>query len=99
MPECPPETPCEYCIASPAKLRSGLGSLASFASHRSTCKKLSEKNKKQKIKQSAPADAKQSASAAVELDSKSAKRSRSTGTGGLSMPLKLGSTVNVIFGM
>ena len=94
MPDVPPETRCEYRITSPAKLRSDYCTFVSFASHRSACKK-----KKQKNKHSAPADAKQFASAAVELDSKSAKRSRPTDTGGRSLPLKLGSTVNVIFGM
>ena len=98
MPDVPPETACEHCITIPAKLRSGFTSKNSFASHRSTCKKNNHGKKKQTIKPSAPA-AKQSASAAVKLDSKSAKRQRPTGIGSLSMPLKLGTTVNVIFGM
>ena len=62
-----------------------------------------EKKKKQKIKQSAPAAAKQSAAAAAKqltaAAAAAAKRSRATGTGGPSLPLKLGSTVDVFFGM
>ena len=104
MPDVDPETPCEYCTTSPAKLRSGFCSLGSFASHRSTCKnKLSQKKKKQKTKQSAPADAKQPAAAAAKQSTAAAaaaaKRSRATGTGDPSLPLELGSTVDVYFGM
>ena len=104
MPDVDPETPCEYCTTSPAKLRSGFCSLSSFASHRSTCKnKLSQKKKKQKTKQSAPADAKQPAAAAAKQSTAAAaaaaKRSRATGTGDPSLPLELGSTVDVYFGM
>ena len=98
MPDVPPETPCEYCISIPPKLRSAFNSQSSFGSHRSTCKGK-HGPKKQKIQASAPAAAKQSASAAAKSNSKSAKRNRPTGTGSLSMPLKLGSTVDVIFGM
>ena len=91
MPDVDPETPCEYCTTSPAKLRSGFCSLSSFASHRSTCKnKLSQKKKKQKTKQSAPADAKQPAAAAAKQSTAAAaaaaKRNRSTGTGDPSLP-------------
>ena len=86
----------------------------SFASHRSTCKnKLgpSRKKKKQKTKQYAPADAKQSAPAdanqsaaaaakqSTATAAAAAKRSRATGTDGPRLPLKLGSTVDVFFGM
>ena len=99
MPDVPPETACEHCITIPAKLRSGFTSKNSFASHRSSCKKNNHGKKKQTIRPSAPA-AKQPASAAVKLDSKSkAKRKRTTGTVSLSMPLKLGTTVNVFYGM
>ena len=108
MPDVDPETPCEYCTTSPAKLRSGFCSLSSFASHRSTCKnKLlngepSQTKKKQKTKpaaaaatQPAAAAAKQSKAAATAA----AKRNRATGTGDPSLPLELGSTVDVFFGM
>ena len=90
MPDVDPETPCEYCTTSPAKLRSGFCSLSSFASHRSTCKK--NKKKKQKTKP-ATQPATQPAAAAA------AKRNRATGTGDPSLPLELGSTVDVFFGM
>ena len=109
MPDVDPETPCEYCTTSPAKLRSGFCSLGSFSSHRSTCKKkllelqlLERTKKKQKIQpatqpatQPAAAAAKQSKAAAAAA----AKRNRSTGTGDPSLPLELGSTVDVFFGM
>ena len=98
MPDVPnPEPCCEYCITNgreTARLRSGFKTDASFASHRSACKK-----KMQRKKRSAPAGTKQSASAAVKANSKSAKRSRATGSGGRGLPHKIGSTVNVIFGM
>ena len=102
MPDVDPETPCEYCTTSPAKLRSGFCSLSSFASHRSTCKKNKRTKKKQKTKpatqpatQPAAAAAKQSKAAAAAA----AKRNRATGTGDPSLPLELGSTVDVYFGM
>ena len=100
MPDVDPETPCEYCTTSPAKLRSGFCSLSSFASRRSTCKKNKKKKQKTKpatqpAKQPAAAAAKQSTAAAAAA----AKRSRATGTGDPSLPLELGSTVDVYFGM
>ena len=109
MPDVDPETPCEYCTTSPAKLRSGFCSLGSFSSHRSTCKKkllelqlLERTKKKQKIQpatqpatQPAAAAAKQSKAAAAAA----AKRNRATGTGDPSLPLELGSTLDVFFGM
>jgi hypothetical protein len=100
MPDVDPETPCEYCTTSPAKLRSGFCSLSSFASHRSTCKNNKKKKQKTKpatqpAKQPAAAAAKQSTAAAAAA----AKRSRATGTGDSSLPLELGSTVDVYFGM
>ena len=88
MRDVDPETPCEHC----EKLRSGFCSLSSFASHRSTCKK--NKKKKQKTEPAAAA-AKQSKAAAAAA----AKRNRATGIGDPSLPLELGSTVDVFFGM
>ena len=109
MPDVDPETPCEYCTTSPAKLRSGFSSIGSFSSHRSTCKKklqlqlqlqLEPTKKKQKIQPATqpatqPAAAKQSKAAAAAA----AKRNRATGTGDPSLPLERGSTVDVFFGM
>ena len=103
MPDVPnPEPCCEYCVTNgrtTARLRSGFETDASFTSHRSYCKKQSMIKQPMIKKRSAPAGAKQSASAAVKSNSKSAKRSRPTGSGGRGLPHKLGSTVNVIFGM
>ena len=101
MSDVPPETPCEHC----EKLRSGFGSLASFRSHKSTCKK------KKKKKAAAAAAAKRNRSTGTgdpslpaakqskAADAAAAKRSRATGTGDPSLPLELGSTVDVYFGM
>ena len=94
MRDVPSETPCEYCNTS---VRGDFKTKASYASHRSICKKkLNEGPSHHRHHQK---KAKQSASAAVKLESKSAKRNRATGTGGPSLPLKLGSTVDVFFGM
>jgi hypothetical protein len=90
MRDVPSETPCEYCNTS---VRGDFKTKASFGSHRSICKK--KLNEGPSHHQPQKKKAKQSASAAV----KSATRNRATGTGGPSLPLKLGSTVDVIFGM
>ena len=95
MPEVPnPEPCCEYCIANgrkTASLRSAFKSDQSFTTHRSYCKN------KMIQKRSAPAGADQSASDTGKQNSNSAKRSRATVGRGL--PLEIGATVNVIFGM
>ena len=95
MPDVPnPEPCCEYCITNgheTARLRSAFKSDQSFTTHRSYCKN------KMIQKRSAPAGADQSASDTVKPNSNSAKRSRATVGRGL--PLEIGATVNVIFGM
>ena len=90
MRDVPSETPCEYCNTS---VRGDFKTKASFGSHRSICKK--KPNEGPSHRQPQKKKTKQSASTAV----KSATRNRATGTGGPSLPLKLGSTVDVIFGM
>ena len=90
MRDVPSETPCEYCNTS---VRGDFKTKASFESHCSICKKKLNEGPSHHRHQRKKA--KQSASVAV----KSATRNRATGTSGPSLPFKLGSTVDVIFGM